>query len=109
MWLLLEYYIDGGNSVAVEFELFNTSGNSWCRLTILPYPLPQPCAAICGDQVDLYVVGCGTDGYCCSLSSLLYMSSCNLVLIHCIAHHCGHPYPVSTAVMLGGLLVICGG
>ena len=98
----------GGNSVAVE--LFNSSGNSWCRLTSLPYPLPLPCATVCRDQ--LYVIGCDTDGYICSLSNLLSSCKPSPKPLHCSPLWSPLPsLPVenSTAVVVGGQLVIFGG
>ena len=58
----------GGGGWTATVELFQVKSRSWHQLTDLPQPLSLPLATICGDQLN--VIGRGTNGYSCSLSSL---------------------------------------
>ena len=90
-------------------ELFHTGRRSWSRLTSLPKPLTFPSATICGNQ--LHVIGCGGDGYSCSLQALL---SSNQPIRSQSRTPTWTPLPClpvtdSTAATLCGQLVIIGG
>ena len=56
-----------GGGWTATVELFQVKSRRWHQLTDLPQPLSLPSATICGDQLN--VIGSGTNGYSCSLSS----------------------------------------
>ena len=89
-------------------ELFQVKSRRWHQLTDLPQPLRSPSATICGDQLN--VIGSGTNGYSCSLSSLPSRDqpiTSHLTLSWKPLPHL--PVKGSTAATLCGQLVLIGG
>ena len=89
-------------------ELFRVKSRRWYKLTDLPQPLPDPSAAICGDQ--LHVIGIGRNGYSCSLQSLP-SNDRPITSPLTLSWKPLPPLPVtdSTAATLCGQLVLIGG
>ena len=100
--------IGGRGSLTATVELFQVKSRRWHQLTDLPQPLTHPSATICGDQLN--VIGSGTNGYSCSLSSLPSRDqpiTSPLTLSWKPLPHL--PVTDSTAATLCGQLVLIGG
>ena len=98
----------GGGSWTATVELFQVKSRRWHQLTDLPQHLTLPSATICGDQLN--VIGIGTNGYSCSLSSLPSSDqpiTSPLTLSWKPLPHL--PVEWSTAATLCGQLVLIGG
>ena len=98
----------GGGYWTATVELFQVKSRRWHQLTDLPQHLLFPSAAICGDQLN--VIGLGTNGYSCSLSSLPSRDqpiTSPLTLSWKPLPHL--PVEQSTAATLCGQLVLIGG
>ena len=100
-------YVGGGYWTATV-ELFQVKSRRWYKLTDLPQPLVYPSATICGDQLN--AIGCGTNGYSCSLQALP-SSDQPITSPLTLSWKPLPPLPVtvSTAVTLCGQLVVIGG
>ena len=100
--------LGGGGSWTATVELFQVKSGRWHQLTDLPQHLTLPSATICGDQLN--VIGIGTNGYSCSLSSLPSSDqpiTSPLTLSWKPLPHL--PVEWSTAATLCGQLVLIGG
>ena len=98
----------GGGSWTATVELFQVKSRRWHQLTDLPQHISFPSATICGDQLN--VIGSGTNGYSCFLSSLPSRDqpiTSPLTLSRKPLPHL--PVDRSTAATLCGQLVLIGG
>ena len=101
----------GVSGATAKVELFHVRSRSWYELTDLPFPLHQPSATICDNQ--LHVIGLSGAGYSCSLQALL--SSDQPITSHSISNILTWtllpqlPVEWSTAATLCGQLVTVGG
>ena len=98
----------GGGDWTATVELFQVKSRRWHQLTDLPQPLTLPSATICGDQLN--VIGIGTNGYSCSLSSLPSRDQPITLPLTLSWKPLPHlPVERSTAATLCGQLVLIGG
>ena len=103
-------YVGGfdGGSWTATVELFQVKSRRWYKLTDLPQHLAFPSATICGDQLN--VIGCGANGYSCSLQALP-SSDQPITSPLTLSWEPLPPLPAidSTAATLCGQLVVIGG
>ena len=98
----------GGGDWTATVELFQVKSRRWHQLTDLPQIPPYPSATICGDQLN--VIGSGTNGYSCSLSSLPSRDQPITLPLTLSWKPLPHlPVGRSTAATLCGQLVLIGG